>query len=539
MSEVQFNPQQLEAINSNDDAILCLAGAGVGKTATLTGRISRLVDNGVDPETILALTFTNAAAFEMKQRYKKMQGSKLTNKLPEFRTFHGFCYNVIIRTPAVREKMGYEKVPQVCDENDFVKLKKELIQKLGLTISEVELESESTISKEHDRQIQLFRKALKKEMRERNLITFDMMCYNVSELFVQNDDSIQWYKNHYKYICVDEMQDTDPKQFKFVGSFGASTRYFLCGDALQAIYAFRGCTNEYIKALAEAPNWHLIKLYKNYRSTKPICDFANKFSHYAKDSYRIEMEGQRDGDEVEVIRGACAGYDGVVDERHLKLLAEHIKADPVESAVLCRTNKEVNAVTRYLNSQGLECTRSSKENDNVFLLNCALDNNYMKDWLSTFLEGPKYADYIRLSTLKKDKADIRWFLSLYGNDAKISSKVNKVVKLRKIASNDSQDVETKLNEIKKVLKIKETKQFNIEGVTSARQLIEALRDQVVEDEETKLYVGTIHSSKGLEYEHVYVMGVNDKYFRLGEEDMNNLYYVAITRAKAHLTVFRR
>ena len=74
---------------------------------------------------------------------------------------------------------------------------------------------------------------------------------------------------------------------------------------------------------------------------------------------------------------------------------------------------------------------------------------------------------------------------------------------------------------------------------SARQLIESLRDQVLEDEETKLYVGTIHSSKGLEYEHVYVMGVNDRSFQLGTEEMNNLYYVAITRAKENLTVFRQ
>ena len=539
MSEVQFNPQQLEAINSDADAILCLAGAGVGKTATLTGRISRLVDNGVDPETILALTFTNAAAFEMKQRYKKLQGAKLGKKLPEFRTFHGFCYNVIIKTPAVREKMGYEKVPQVCDESDFVKLKKELIEKLGLTISEVELESESTISKEHDRQIQLFRKALRKEMRERNLITFDMMCYNVSELFVQDDESIQWYKHHYKYIMLDESQDTDPRQFKFVGSFGSNVSYFIVGDILQSIYQFRGCTNEFIKTLAEAPTWKLIKMYKNYRSTKQICDFANKFSHYAKDVYRIEMEGQRDGDEVEVIRGACAGYGDVVDEKHLQLLAEKIKADPVDSAVLCRTNKEVTACVQYLKTKGIECSRSSKEKETSYLLNCALDNNYMKDWLSTFLEGPKYADYIRLATLKKDKADLRWFLSLYGEEPKIKKRVNTVIKIRKIASDESAGVDAKLEDLKQVLKVKESKEFTLDANMTSRQLIESLRDQVLEDEETSVYCGTIHSAKGLEYDHVYVMGVNDKYFQLGNEEMNNLYYVAITRPREHLTVFRR
>ena len=534
---MEFNPQQLEAINSNADAILCLAAAGCGKTAVIVARIARLVNDGVDPSTILALTFTNAAAFEMKQRYNRLQTNPSKN-CPEFKTFHGFCYSVIIKNRDVREKLGYEKVPQVCDEADHKKLKKELLLQLGLKISETEIDEGIAYGREHERQLEIFNKALKKELRTRNLITFDMMCYNVCELFVNDDESIQYYKNKYKYIFCDEFQDTDKKQFKFISSFGRNINFFLVGDALQAIYGWRGCTNEYVKTLAEASTWKLIKLNQNYRSTKQICEFANRFSKYAKDSYRVVMEGQRDGDEVETIRGACAGFACDVDERHLRLLVQHLNDDPVESAILCRSNKEVNAVANYLKSKGIEYVRSSKTSEALFLLNSALDNNYMKEWLSTWLEGPEYADYIRLSAVKGD-TDIRWFLSLYGNKEKIKERVTKIVKIRKIVTDDSTSTQGKVSDIKKVLKVKASKEFEVDDSMTGRQIVETLRDQVLEDEESKIYLGTIHSAKGLEYEHVYVMGVNDRLFQIDTEEMKNLFYVAITRPKNHLTIFMR
>lgn len=534
---MDFNEQQLEAINSNADAILCLAGAGAGKTFTMVNRVIRLVNDGVDPSTILALTFTNAAAFEMRQRYNKLQTTP-SKKCPEFKTFHSFCYTLIVRDRNIREKLGYAKVPQVCDEKDFKKLKKELLLQLGLKISETEIDEGIAYGKEHERQLELFNKALKKELRTKNLITFDMMCYNVGELFVKDDECVQYYKNKYKYIFLDEAQDSDKRQFKFVSSFGNNTHFFFCADALQNIYQFRGCTNEYVKTLAEAPNWTLIKLYKNYRSTKQICEFANRFSKYAKDSYRILMEGQRDGDEVETIKGACAGFNSPVDERHLRMLVQHLQDDPVESAILCRSNKEVNAVADYLKSKGIEYVRSSKSSEALFLLNSALDNNYMKEWLSTWLEGPEYADYIRLSAIKGD-TDIRWFLSLYGNKEKIKERVTKIVKIRKIVSDESTSIQGKINDIKKVLKVKASKEFDVEDNMTGRQIVETLRDQVLEDEESKIYLGTIHSAKGLEYEHVYVMGVNDKMFQIDTEEMKNLLYVAITRPKSHLTIFMR
>ena len=533
-----LNEKQLEAVNSDASCILCLAGAGCGKTKTIITRAARLVKDGVDPASILVLTFTNAAAFEMKDRYEKLNAEINPGaSCPEFRTFHSFCYSLIIKNKDVRMKLGYEKIPQICSDTDLKFIKTELIQKLGVKLSEKEIAKGVSYDREKQRQLELFDKALKKELRRQNLVTFDIMCYDVCQLFVDNDKSILCYKDRYKHLIVDEMQDTDNEQFKFVNSFGRKANYFFCADALQCIYQFRGCTNAYVKTLAEDPNWKLIKLKENYRSTNQICEYANKFSRYAKNSYRIEMCGSRDGAQVETISGACALYDSPVDKRHLSILIKKLQDNPEETGILCRTNKEVNAVGDYLKSAGIDYVRSSKETDTLHLLNSALDNNYMKEWLSTFLDSKEYADYVRLCTLNED-GDIHWFLSMYGNKDSIKTKANKIGKIRREVSAKGVSVADKVANIKKILKVKASKEFSVPEDATNRQIVETLRDQVLEDEESKIYIGTIHSAKGLEYDRVCVMGVDDKSFELGTEEMNNLFYVAVTRAREHLIIFR-
>ena len=146
---MEFNPEQLEAINSNEDAILCLAGAGAGKTAVMVNRIARLVKEGTSPEFILALTFTNAAALEMRERYSRLAGvSTSSNAMPEFRTFHSFCYNLIIHDKNIREKLGYEKIPQVCDDAEYTKIRKEVVLALGLKLTEDEIKAGHSYNKE-------------------------------------------------------------------------------------------------------------------------------------------------------------------------------------------------------------------------------------------------------------------------------------------------------------------------------------------------------------------------------------------------------
>lgn len=537
MSEVKLNKQQELAVNSDSRTILCLAAAGCGKTKTLVTRIATSVQKGVNPRRILALTFTNAAAAEMKERYKHFPGIDLSKGTPEFRTFHSFCYSLIIKDKTVRNRIGYSQIPKLCDEKKLKQIKEEIKLQLNCTLTDEQLENDVTLSKKDQATKDLYKKALIKKIKSENVITFDIMCYNVCELFSRDDECIKQYKEWYTYLYVDEMQDCDPKQFKFVASFPETTNFFMVGDILQAIYGFRGCSNEFIKQLTHAPGWQVIKMGDNYRSTVQICDFANKFSTYSKDEFRVEMTGHREGPQVKVIFGSHSSYHQPVDQDHLYILVDALKSNQTESAILCRTNRECECVKSTLRSYGIEFNSDHKEGDTLNYLNGALDNEYLVDWLSSFLDSAEYGDYIRLSAIR-GSADLNWFYGLYGKHPKIQKIGDKVKRIRQIASSDF-SVAEKAEQITKFLKVKTRCEFDETVHISNRELVEQIRDQIEYDAENKIYVGTIHSSKGLEYDAVYVMGVDDRMFQLGSEDMNNLYYVACTRAKNYLTVFRR
>ena len=529
----KLNEQQQRAVDSDSKKILCLAGAGAGKTATMIERVSRLVADGVHPTSILVLTFTNAAGFEMRERYKQKHPNQI---IPEFRTFHSFCYSLIIRDRSVRDALGYQSVPTIAEEAEIRKLEAQAKMQCGITLSYGKLYGDELLTEEEKYQVDLFKKAVKRLIREANIITFDMLCYDVGQLFVDDHESIIKYKLQYKHIFVDEFQDTDTKQIKFLNSF-SDANFFFCGDTLQNIYQFRNCTNDTIKLLSKDDSWEQIKLYQNYRSTNQICNFANKMSTYADDVYRIEMKGQRDGDPVKVIGGSQVDWNNPVDEDHLDMLIEHIHfLESGDAAVLCRTNKEVEYICETFSEKGIPFCTGKRNVDAIHMLKSSLDDSYMMDWLATFLNANKYGEFIRLLS-QVENPDIHWFANTYRNQPKIQQRGRTIVEIRKILKDPN------LPNISKCLNILDTLKIGdilLDDVPQdVHQIIPYLITVVEEFQSSELYVGTIHSSKGLEYGTVFVMGVNDKSFPLKNEDMMNLYYVAITRAKDHLVIFRR
>ena len=530
-----FNEQQLQAINSNHRTILCLAGAGSGKSTCLVNRVLRLVSEGVSPYNILSLTFTNAAGFEMGQRYKKLSDNNPVQ--PEFRTFHSFAYSLLVRDINVRNTLGYSKVPEVCDDAEFKKIQTTVKMQFKIMLSEDELNSDgSDLSLRDKKEYDLYHKAMRNEMRSKNLITFNMLNNDISLLFSSNHACVEKYKQRYTYINIDEMQDTDDAQMRFLNSFPATTNFFLVGDALQNIYQFRNCTNKYVKLLSSNPDWEKIVLYENYRSTQQICDYANKFTKtYASSAYRIDMHAQRNGDEVEVYYGACSSFDCPVSDNHVKRLVNKLQTSDEECAILCRTNREVAYICEQLKEFEIPYVTSNKTTDDKDILMSAFDNEYMMNWLSTYLDAAKYAEYIRLAA-QQENLDIRWFLTTYGRNAKIKPKANKVIEIRKILSS-GQSFEDQYEKIVKVIKTK-IPDHDLTGITSASELVQYILDTVTDIEDHKIYVGTIHSSKGLEYDHVYLMGVDDRAFPIDSEENKNLFYVGVTRAKNKLTIFR-
>lgn len=526
---MSLNKEQQQAVNSNSDRILCLAPAGSGKSTVLLERISRLITDGVAPSAILALTFTNAAAAEMKERYEK---KNLGTEIPEFRTFHSFCYSILCKDPDIRQALGYENIPQIASEEQEKNIKERAKAQCKITLSQEKLSSRENLDKRELFQAELYDKAVRKLMRSDNVITFDALNNEVANLFASRDSSTLIYVKKYKYIFVDEFQDTDNYQIKFLNSFPDSN-FFFVGDTLQNLYRFRGTSNEYIKILSNAPDWEKIKLYTNYRSTNQICEYANRFSaKYADPSYRIEMQGTRDGEKV-VTKLVNGPYKySAIDLKDVEDVLKELSDLTGTSAIICRTNKEVGAITSYLKDNGVSFT-TSKDTKVQRLIDCAISDTYMIEWLASYLSSDKYGEYIRLSSQMKNP-DIDWFLKLYGNVAQIKADVKIINQLKEIADKFG-FTNTKLDEAAKLLNVTITEKSDKEYY--GREFLSYLRDSISDIKSSELYVGTIHSVKGLEYDNVFVMNVGSYNFRLNNEDEKNLFYVAVTRAKNRLYVY--
>ena len=528
---MKLNKEQQSAVNSKSDRILCLAGAGAGKTKTFIERISKLVDDGVMPESILALTFTNAAAAEMRERYETKHVGQMT---PQFRTFHSFCYYVVCRDIAVRSALGYENVPNIASEAEEKDIIERARVQCKITLTADQLSHRNELSKKEQFQAELYDKAVLRLMRQENIITFDRLNTEVADLFAADHISTKPYKMKYKYIFVDEFQDTDLYQIKFLNSF-TNTNFYFCGDCLQNLYSWRGTSNEFIKALSESDGWDKIKLYTNYRSTNQIVEFANNFSKsYAKDSYRIEMKGIRDGEKVITkIVDAPDRYSAINTTSIDDALEELSKLEGT-SAILVRTNKELGEVTAYLKEKGIEYT-ASKDTITPHILECCISDEYMIGWLASHLTTDKYGEYIRLSA-NKTAPDINWFLKSYGKNSKIQKYANKISSLREL-SVSTKPIANKIKEAESILKVKgiEVPKADLFGLDFLRYV----KENAEEIKSSELYVGTIHSVKGLEYDNVFVMNVNSYCFKINSsEEMSNLYYVAITRAKNRLFVYK-
>lgn len=226
----KFNEQQLKAIECNDKHIVVVAGAGAGKTHTMIHRIKRLVDGGAEPESILVLTFTRAAALEMKERFISLSKGAVIS--PEFRTFHSFCYHLVLTDADVRLACGYSSVPAIADTADARRILAEAKNQSDFKVSERKMKDRKLMTPKEVYQYEMYKKTLNRLMRAKNLITFDQLSTLVCELFEKNDPSIQMYKEKYKYIVVDEFQDTDNEQFTFISSFKDSN-IFVVGDVLQ------------------------------------------------------------------------------------------------------------------------------------------------------------------------------------------------------------------------------------------------------------------------------------------------------------------
>ena len=506
---MSLNKQQQAVVDSRSRRILCLAGAGTGKTYTMLARIKKLVADGVDPRSILVLTFTNAAAFEMENRYS---GSHMRpSSTPKFGTFHRFCYGLIAQDKFIRTLLGYSDIPAVATEAETKHIRNEAAMHLGYKLNE---------AMKDDKKRKALYAAADRIMKQRNLVTFDKMCYDICSLFVHNNGAIKRYKEMYKYIFVDEFQDTDPKQFEFIKSFEHAD-ITAVGDSLQNLYSFRGTDSSIIKALSVDPEWEVHKLSENYRSTFEICEFANRMSTYADNSYRVTIRSDRHGDDVVVINNCT----------HDEQLRDIVNRIEPNTAILCRSNAEVAEVCEYFNHLKIAHITSRSPDRIINLCRSITDSSYLVEWAASLLPAGYYEAYVRQDSISPYTEDE--FFTQFSRCWAVREIKQTIRKLRDAMNKEEQDMAFDFSEILKCEVPKPNR-----GESSQDWITRLIQSLGGDDPDATCYVGTIHSVKGLEFDNVIILDVGGKSFRLKDEDNLNVYYVAITRAKHHLTVYK-
>lgn len=521
-----LNKAQSETVMSDAGKLLVLAGAGTGKTTTMLARISHLVnDEDIDPKQILVLTFTNAAAVEMRDRYRRND----IKESPVFCTFHGFCYSLIAGDLAVAGRIGYSRgVPDIADDVSLRKIKTACRQKCGIKISDDKINGVVPVTKKEEFEKTLYRKAYNKMLKEQNLITFDIMCNDVCKLFVVNDPVIMRYKERYRYIFVDEFQDTDPKQWDFVSSFKESS-LFVCGDAKQSIYSFRGADSSVIKSLADNSGWAVIKLDENYRCTSQICEYANKIHKDLQDkAYNLDIHSTKHGCEVTIKKGNIFDYEEDIQN----ISDEQNKGKTV--AILSRTNFEADSIKQKLDLLGIRYSSRNEKGEVSGILKCSVDSEFLVDYLSDKLNSKQYNEFIKLCAIDPSYKDEDRFLSVYGKY--LAGYLGYIEKIREITGSEH-TVKDKIIMLCNLLGFDFPD--DIPEICDTKDIIDFLIDLSESSHNiSDIYVGTVHSVKGLEYDNVYVTGVNGKSFDISlNEEQKNLFYVACTRAKEKLVIY--
>jgi ATP-dependent DNA helicase Rep len=365
-----LNPHQRAAVNYIDGPLLVLAGAGSGKTRVITAKIAHLIDQcALDPRTITAVTFTNKAAREMKQRVGKIIG-RAKGQGPTISTFHTLGLNIVRRE---LKRLGYKAGFSIFDQQDSDTLLKELLRKqrsgeesdinaLQWTISTWKndlVTPEQALQQAEDqlqgRKAQLYAD-YQRSLKAFNAVDFDDLILLPVSLFRQHPDALEQWQNRIRYLLVDEYQDTNQAQYELVKLLvGVRSAFTVVGDDDQSIYAWRGARPENLAKLkSDFPRLKLIKLEQNYRSSGRILKSANRL--ISNNPHLFDKRLWSDlgpGPELRVLecRNEEQEAEKVVSEIiHLKFTA---KAANNDFAILYRGNHQARQFEKALRSHNI------------------------------------------------------------------------------------------------------------------------------------------------------------------------------------------
>jgi DNA helicase II / ATP-dependent DNA helicase PcrA len=616
----ELNPVQRQAAETTEGPVMIIAGAGSGKTRVLTYRIANLVCKGVDPFNILALTFTNKAANEMKNRI----GSLISNSEARnlwMGTFHS-VFAKILRVEA--EKIGFPSNFTIYDTDDSKSLIKTILGELGLddkiykpnlVLSRISTAKNNLISareyNEHAEVLEEDRQSGKAKLGlvysiydqrcfKASAMDFDDLLFKTNLLLKKYPEVLYKYQQKFRYILVDEYQDTNFSQYLIVKKLAAMHQNIcVVGDDAQSIYAFRGANIQNILNFEkDYPDLKMFKLEQNYRSTKTIVEAANSVIRHNKDQLKkIVWTDNHQGEKIRVLRAGTDNEEGQLIANNIFELKANQQLANSDIAILYRTNAQSRSMEEALRKRnipyriygGLSFYKRKEIKDLLAYLRLTI-NPKDEESLKRIINYP--ARGIGKTTMEKimvtaDQQNISlWevienihrYGALGGAAAqKLSDFATMIKSFRHGLHTNAFDLATHIARSSGLLKELGSDKTP-EGVSRQENVLELLNgiqefvetepeseDEVTErtldvymqdialltdaDEDdkgdnNKVSLMTIHAAKGLEFKAVYVTGIEENLFpsqmalssRTELEEERRLFYVAITRAEKHLTL---
>lgn len=601
-----LNTEQYEAATTIDGPLLILAGAGSGKTRVLTYRIGHMIkDLGIYPSQILAITFTNKAAGEMKERVKNIVGNEAENMWVS--TFHSCCVRILRREI---EKVGFNKNFAIYDTYDQKTLIKQCMKELN--INDKEITDKEIISKigglkdnlispeqyknENERNYRLNKIAdvymlYQKKLKASNALDFDDLIFKTVELFKKNNDVLEFYQRKFKYIMVDEYQDTNMSQYELVRLLSMSHKNIcVVGDEDQCIYEWRGANIQNILDFEkDYPGTKVIKLEQNYRSKANILSAANDvISNNFNRTSKVLRTDNECGDKIRIFRARTDIEEGkFVADEIMKLKEDH-QMKYCDFAVLYRTNAQsrifedifIKNAIPYRIIGGLKFYDRKEIKDILAylkLINNPLDDISLKRIINVPRRniGETTVDKVQEFANSMDECLYSALLDiddLPGFTARAMSSIKKFVSLINsfIRTKDEVNVSKIIEEIIEATGyLNELKNSNeaddISRIENLQELVSAAVDFENSSEDKSLsaflekvtlvsdidnfdehadsvVLMTVHSAKGLEFPVVFMAGMENGIFPGSQsltdekemEESRRLCYVGITRAKERL-----
>lgn len=600
-----LNEQQQEAVFCTEGPLLLLAGAGSGKTRVLTHRIAYLMDQGVNPYHIMAITFTNKAAKEMRERVDDLVGFGAEHIWVS--TFHSTCVRILRRHI---DKLGYGNSFTIYDADDQKSLIKQIckqykidtkmmperriINEISSAKDEFMTPSEYETRYQYDfkkKKIAQIYKEYQKQLKANNALDFDDLIFKTVELFQFHPEVLDYYQERFRYIMVDEYQDTNTIQFQLV-SMLARKYQNLCvvGDDDQSIYKFRGANVKNILNFENVfPEAVTIKLEQNYRSTKNILNAANEVIKHNKG--RKTKKLWTENEEGELIEFHQYGTEYEEARKIIHEIEDLSKEgyDYKNMAILYRTNaqsrvfeesfmiknipyrivggtnfyqrKEVKDILSYLKvvDNGLDdlavrriinvprrgIGAATIEKINVYAVEhniSFLDACFSVDSIDTLGNAKKkingFADLIREFRRKMQEGSLEELFKC------ITDETGYIANLKAEGTEEAEGRIENINELlnKVVTYEQEAEEASLSELLEEIALVADIDN--LEDSDNRVVLMTLHSAKGLEFPYVFICGMEDgifpSYMTVMSEDDDDmeeerrLCYVGITRAKKKL-----